>query len=87
MKEIQLSAEIGDNDLRTKAKKAIELLSEGSKIRCVLLLKGRQKAHPERGEVTVLKFLDIISEYGVAEAMPKMEGSRWLVMIKPKRKG
>lgn len=82
-KEIQLSAEISDNDLNTKARKGIEFLQHGDKIKCVLQLKGRQKGTPERGELTMLKFANAISEYGVAESLPKLEGGRWLMMLKP----
>lgn len=85
-KEIQLSAEIGDHDLYTKARKAAELLEDGSKIRCVLSLKGRQKANPVRGEITILKFVEMLSDNGSPESMPKLEGSRWIVFLKPRKK-
>jgi translation initiation factor IF-3 len=85
LKEIQLSVEIADHDLQTKANKAAELLGEGAKIRCVLSLKGRQKGRPERGEHTMLRFLEILAGKGVPEYLPKMEGSKWIVIIKPKK--
>lgn len=84
LKEIQLSTTIADNDLNTKSKKAIEFLKENNKIKCVILLKGRQKAMPEKGELVMLKFANIVSEYGMPEAMPKLDGSRWIMTLKPK---
>jgi len=86
IKEIQLSPEISDNDLNTKVKKSIEFLKEGNKIKCVLQLKGRQKANPERGELTILKYISNLDGFGVAESLPKLEGGRWLVMIKSNNK-
>lgn len=83
IKEIQLSPEISDNDLNTKVKKSIEFLKEGNKIKCVLQLKGRQKANPERGELTMLKYISHLDGFGVAESLPRLEGGRWLVMVKP----
>ena len=40
MKEIQLSPNIAENDLLTKAKKAKEFLEENDKVKCVITLKG-----------------------------------------------
>jgi translation initiation factor IF-3 len=82
-KEIQLSPEISDNDLNTKAKKGLEFLEDGNKIKVVLQLKGRQKATPERGELTMLKFARAVESNGVLEALPKLEGGKWLMMVKP----
>lgn len=60
-------------------------MENGDKIKCVIQLKGRQKAMPERGEIVMLKFADILSEFGMPEMMPKMDGSRWIMIIKPKK--
>lgn len=82
-KEIQLSPEISENDLNTKSKKSLEFLRDGNKVKVVLQLKGRQKANPERGELTMLKFAKSIEDNGVLESLPKLEGGRWFMMIKP----
>ncbi len=82
-KEIQLSPEISENDLNTKVKKGLEFLEDGNKVKVVLQLKGRQKANPERGEITMLKFAKSIEGNGVLESLPKLEGGRWLMMVKP----
>lgn len=82
-KEIQLSPEISDNDLNTKVKKGIEFLKDGNKIKCVLQLKGRQRATPERGELTMLKYAKGVDEFGTPETLPSLDGGRWLMMIRP----
>lgn len=86
IKEIQLSPDISENDLNTKARKGKEFLIDGDKIKCVIQLKGRQKGNPQRGELMMLKFASILEEVGDAESLPKLEGGKWLMMIKPKRK-
>jgi translation initiation factor IF-3 len=86
LKEIQLSVNISDHDLETKSKKGREFLKDGDKVKVVISLKGRQKASPERGELVMLKFADSVSEFGLPEALPKLEGSKWLMMIKTKKK-
>lgn len=85
-KEMQLSAEIGDHDLKTKSRKCIEFLEEGDKVKCVLALKGRQKMMPERGEIVMLRMLELLSEVGEPETLPKLENGRWLVMVRPRKK-
>ena len=85
-KEIQLSPDISDHDLATKARKGKEFLEDSNKIKVVLQLKGRQKGSPQRGEIVMLKFFQLVEEVGVAESLPKLESSRWLMMIKPKKK-
>ena len=86
MKEIQLSPNIAENDLLTKAKKAKEFLEEHDKVKCVITLKGRQRTMPAAGELVMLKFAETLSEYGIPEALPKMEGNKWLMILKPKKK-
>ena len=34
----------------------------------------------------MLKFFTLVEELGVAESLPKLEGSKWHMMIKPKKK-
>ena len=85
-KEIQLSPEISENDLNTKIRKGIEFLKDGNKVKCVLQLKGRQRANPERGELTMLKYAKGLDEFGTPEALPNLDGGRWLMMIRPSTK-
>jgi len=86
IKEIQLSPDIADNDLNTKSRKGKEFLQNGDKIKVSMMLKGRQKGSPERGQVTMLKFAALLEEFGIPEELPKLEGSKWLMMMKPKKK-
>jgi|LauGreDrversion4_2_1035121.scaffolds.fasta_scaffold232177_2 translation initiation factor IF-3 len=87
LKEIQLSVNISDHDLETKAKKGREFLNDGDKVKVVISLKGRQKANPARGELVMLKFAQLVEEFGIPESMPKLESGKWLMMMKTKKKG
>lgn len=84
-KELQFSCDIADHDLNTKAKKAYEFLEKGKKVKCVLQLKGRQKSTPERGQIILLKYASLLENIGVPESMPKLDGGRWTMMMKPKK--
>lgn len=85
-KEIQLSVNIADNDLNTKAKKAMSFLDDGDIVKCSLMLKGREKSSPERGEYIMLKFADIVKEHGVPDRMPKLENNKWFMVIRKKKR-
>jgi translation initiation factor IF-3 len=86
IKEIQLSCEIASNDLQTKARKAKEFIEDGDKVRLVLPLKGRQKQMSERGESVLERFYELLSDICIHEDLPKLEGSKWTMTIKAKRK-
>lgn len=86
LKEIQLSCDIQDNDLLTKSKKSKEFLNENNKIKVIIQLKGRQNSMPERGELVMWRFLDILKENCTVESQPKLEGNRWNMVLAPLKK-
>jgi translation initiation factor IF-3 len=86
IKEISLSATIADHDLGVKSKKALEFLEDGDKVKLSLLMKGRQNNMKEQGELVMLKFASLVQEFGSPESLPKCEGNRWIMLIKPKKK-
>lgn len=86
LKEISLSLNITDHDLGIKSKKALEFLENGDKVKLSLLMKGRQMVMKANGEIVMLKFANFVGESGIPEALPKLEGNRWNMIIKPKKK-
>ena len=45
--------------------------------------KGRTIVYKERGKILLLKFIQELEEYGTVDQMPKMEGKRMIIFIKP----
>lgn len=65
IKTIQCNLTIGKNDLERKMKQAQKFLEKKEQVRVVLLLKGRQKDHPERGAEFLNNLAkDYLKEYG-----------------------
>ena len=85
IREIQLSTNIAEHDMQIKARKASEFLTEGDKVKCVLQMKGREKAMAEKGELTMLKFAQLVETIGSPESLPKFEGGRWFMLLRPKK--
>jgi translation initiation factor IF-3 len=86
IKEISLTINIADHDLGVKSKKAIEFLEQGHKVKLTLLLKGRQHKMSDQGQLVMLKFSTFVESSGQAESLPKLEGSKWIMILKPRKK-
>lgn len=85
-KEVQLTPQIGQHDLETKARAAIKFLSEGNKVKVGVRFRGRQMAHIDVGEVALGKFIELVNDYAIIEKPATMEG-RWLIaFLAPKKK-
>lgn len=79
IKEIQLRAVTGINDIQIKAKKANEMLEQGHKIKIVVRLKGREQQTPELGKKVIDQFLENLNQY---EIDSKLQSSgRDMIMI------
>jgi translation initiation factor IF-3 len=84
LKEIKLSTNIADNDLMVKVKSSEKFLKNGDKVKVVIAIKGRE--NPKSAELTILRFLTLLENFGIPETMPKFESRKWIVFIKPKSK-
>lgn len=86
VKEIRFTPNTDDHDFDFKAKHAEGFLKEGNKVKAYVQFKGRAIQFQDRGQLLLLKFAERLSEVGVLESMPKLEGRRMLAMFAPKGK-
>ena len=86
VKEIRLTPNTDTHDLNFKLKHATEFLEEGDKVKASIFFSGREIVYKDRGEILLLEFCQKLEEVGVPEALPKMEGKRMFVMIRPIKK-
>ena len=85
-KEIQLTPQICDYDLKIKANKAIKFLKSGDKIKIIVKYKGRQLSHIEFGENILKKFINYVQEFSTIEKEPKLEGRNMITILASKFK-
>ena len=87
VKEIQLTPQIGQHDVDTKARAARRFLEEGNKVKVGVRYRGRQLSHVEVGEEVMNKFIQSLDDVATVEKVPFMEG-KWLnaVLAAKKRK-
>lgn len=86
IKEIRFGPNTDEHDFNFKLNHAKKFLKEGAKVKAYVFFKGRTIVFKERGEVLLLKFVNELEEYGLPEAMPKMEGKKMIVNLVPKKK-
>ena len=85
IKEVRLRPGIEANDLNTEANQAIKFLKKGDKVKVELRFRGRELGHKDIGKEVMLKFIDIVKEFGEPTKAPAFEGNNMVVMIDPKK--
>lgn len=85
VKEIRFGPNTDDHDFDFKLRHAQKFLEEGAKVKAYVHFRGRTIVFKDRGELLLLRFLKELEDYGTAEALPKMEGRRMIVVVSPKK--
>lgn len=84
LKEVQLSVNITEHDMVTKANNARRFIEDGSKVKVVLKMRGRELARREDNKKSILTFITMLDDIAIPESMPKDEGNRTIVILKKK---
>lgn len=84
VKEVQLTTNIGANDIEIKVKKAKEFIANGDKVKVVLTMKGRELSRREESKKSLYVFIDKMLDVAVAESYPKDDGNKCVVILKRK---
>jgi translation initiation factor IF-3 len=86
VKEIRFGPNTDDHDFEFKLRHAKKFLEEGAKVKAYVHFRGRTIVFKDRGELLLLRLLKELEGMGAAEALPKMESNRrMMVMIAPKK--
>lgn len=83
IKEIKIGPNISDNDLEYRINHISEFLKKGHKVKITMQFRGREMAFVTKGEHLILNLILKINEFGLAESLPKLEGNKMFVTIKP----
>ncbi|ACB61642.1 MULTISPECIES: translation initiation factor IF-3 [Exiguobacterium] len=85
MKEVRLSPTIEENDFQTKFRNAKKFLENGNKVKASIRFRGRAITHSEIGRRVLERLATELSEFGVIEQRPKMEGRSMFLVLAPKK--
>jgi translation initiation factor IF-3 len=84
LKEIQLSVNITEHDLQTKANNAKKFIENGSKVKVTLTMKGRELTRREDSKRSILEFIVMLEDVAVPETQPRDDGNKTIVILKKK---
>ena len=84
VKCIRMSSTTEEHDFNTKVNQASKFLKSGDRIKVEVRFRKRTVAHPQFGEELLKKFADRVSEVGVVDKPPKMEGRSFVMFVSPK---
>jgi translation initiation factor IF-3 len=84
LKEIQLSVNITDHDLQTKANNAKKFIENGSKVKVTLTMKGRELMRRDESKRSILEFIVLLEDVAIPEAQPRDDGNKTIVILKKK---
>jgi translation initiation factor IF-3 len=83
-KEVRLRPKIGAHDYGWKRDQAFEFLRTGSKVKAVVLFRGREREHPERGRELIDRLAGDVQEVGKLEGAPVFESRTMTAVFSPK---
>ena len=86
VKEIKFRPGTEIGDYQVKLRNLIRFLEDGDKAKVSLRFRGREMAHQHLGMELVTRIKDDLSEFGVVEQEPKMEGRQIVMVLAPIKK-
>lgn len=87
IKEVKFKTKIDDHDYNTKTRKAAEFLTEGHKVKAVVMFFGREITHPERGRALLDRMVETLDGVAVVETPAKLEGRNMSMILLPDKVG
>lgn len=85
VKGIRLSTTISEHDVSVRVDQATKFMSKGNKVQVELLLRGRQKAHPEIGREVIQNFIKLLASVSAPESPIGQQGGKLSVVLMPKK--
>lgn len=86
IKEVKFRPVTDDGDYQVKLRNLIRFLEEGDKTKVTVRFRGRELAHRELGLELLKRISADLTEHGVVEQFPKMEGKQMAMLLGPKKK-
>jgi len=83
IREMKLRPKIATHDYETKKGHILRFLKQGQKVKVTIMFRGREMAHPERGEALLRKVADELAEFGTIEQSPNQEGRNMIMVLAP----
>lgn len=86
LKEVKLRPKTEVHDFKVKVKNVRRFLDAGNKVKVTIMFRGREVTHPEFGRDLLKKVAEEVSDIGVVEFFPKMQGRFMHMVMAPNKK-
>ena len=83
IKEIKFRPKVGVHDYDTKKGHVLRFLQHGDKVKVTIMFRGREMAHPERGEQLLMRLAEDVKEFAIIESKPNLDGRNMIMMLAP----
>jgi translation initiation factor IF-3 len=83
--EMKLRPKIATHDYETKKGHVLRFLKQNHKVKITIMFRGREVAHPERGENLLRKLATDLAEFATIEQQPSQEGRNMTMLLNPIR--
>src|SRR5688572_31098457 len=85
VREIKFRPKIAQHDYDTKKGHVERFLRGRDKVKVTIMFRGREMAHPERGEMILNRLADELGELAAVEQRPQQDGRNMTMMLAPAR--
>ena len=86
VREIKLRPKIADNDYETKKNHVTRFLRGDDRVKVTIMFRGREQAHPERGEALLARLAEDVADLGTVEQAPQQDGRNMTMLLAPHRR-
>jgi translation initiation factor IF-3 len=83
VKEMKLGVKIEEHDLQFKLNHIKDFLKEGNKVKIVVMFRGREILHKNKGEELAKKVMDSLKDVSNLEQRPKFDGRNIIMIFAP----
>ena len=83
VREIKFRPKIAQHDYDTKKGHVKRFLKARDKVKVTIMFRGREMAHPERGEMILNRLAEDLDELAVVEQRPQQDGRNMTMMLGP----
>jgi translation initiation factor IF-3 len=85
VREIKFRPKIAQHDYDTKKGHVMRFLKARDKVKVTIMFRGREMAHPERGEMILNRLAEDLQELAIVEQRPQQDGRNMTMMLGPAR--
>ena len=85
VREIKFRPKIAQHDYDTKKGHVERFLKARDKVKVTIMFRGREVAHPERGEMILNRLADELGDLAVIEQRPQQDGRNMTMMLAPQK--